>query len=353
MRINFICTVGNSGHIDVGIGHFKRSQILAKELSCDENEINFIIYGEQSPILKIDKEINITNVHSRDFNHFLDKKDIDKLRIPDSDISFIDISNPYFVDRVSNLTLLIDKIKNKSDSVVIFDGLGDESIINKAHSKILYDYLVVPYFGAEEEFNDDNNHFLGVDYFIFEQNESKFKKFEIDKNAKNICITCGGTDSNKISLKILKAIASIKNIAKVKVIIGPNFSENYIHEITNFIDQNSLIVKKIISPKSIQKYICWSDITIATSGLTKYELIKEGVPSIIIPFDQKQFLLNKSSQNKNAFLTLSPDRICLELESVLVSLMEDYSKRKKISQAALDLIDGKGVSRIISRINKK
>ena len=138
----------------------------------------------------------------------------------------------------------------------------------------------------------------------------------------------------------------------IRVVIGPNFSKDHIDSINSLIKAHNLIIKKIVSPESIVSHINWSDISIATSGLTKYEILKEGVPSIIIPFNSDQFLLNKASAEKNAFLTLSSGKIAIELGSVLTNLMKNNIKREEMSKVALNLLDGKGTSRIISRVYK-
>ena len=44
MNINFICTSGKSNFLDAGIGHLKRSSILANELSSDDNKIKVNSY---------------------------------------------------------------------------------------------------------------------------------------------------------------------------------------------------------------------------------------------------------------------------------------------------------------------
>ena len=71
LNANFICGFGKSKLADAGIGHFKRCIILAKEFSVGKKEVNFLVYGEQTPLLNIDKEVNLQDMTTRSFKNFL------------------------------------------------------------------------------------------------------------------------------------------------------------------------------------------------------------------------------------------------------------------------------------------
>ena len=111
-------------------------------------------------------------------------------------------------------------------------------------------------------------------------------------------------------------------------------------------------VNKITSPISLEEHLKWSDIVIATSGLTKYEILRSGTPSIIVPHNELQFELNKSSAKTKAFLTISSSSIISELSEALENLIKDNKRREEMSIMGLSLLDGNGISRIFSRINK-
>lgn len=352
LKINFICTSGKSNFLDAGIGHLKRSLILANELSSDDNKINFFVFGGDSPPPKISEKINLEILKVKHHGSFLDDKDL-SIEPPCSDISFLDMSNPFFIKHSKKLIALIEKIKNNSKLTVIIDGLGTESIINNIPKKIPYDFLIAPYFGAEQEFEDIDQHLLGSEFFITEFNQAGYQHHKnIPKKAKKICITCGGSDPKKITLQILRSINKIIDLPELKVIIGPNFSEDHVKEIEDTLSTFSSVFTLVVAPSCIQNYIEWSDIVIATSGLTKYEILKSGVPSIIIPFDESQFKTNKASAKKNAFLTISAEKIKYDLGPMLKTLISDNLRRKDLSDRAFSLLDDRGVSRIISRIKK-
>ena len=160
-----------------------------------------------------------------------------------------------------------------------------------------------------------------------------------------------GSDPQNITYKILRAISEMDSLKiNIKVIIGPNFYEEHIEKITRLIQDKLNTAEIISSPESIKNYIEWSDITIATSGLTKYEILSMGTPSIIIPFDKKQFLLNKESSETGAFITIKSDKISSNLGKELYSMIEDREIRNNMSKKASILLDGKGINRIINHL---
>jgi spore coat polysaccharide biosynthesis predicted glycosyltransferase SpsG len=75
-----------------------------------------------------------------------------------------------------------------------------------------------------------------------------------------------------------------------------------------------------------------------------------GTPSIIIPFDKKQFLLNKESSETGAFITIKSDKISSNLGKELYSMIEDREIRNNMSKKASILLDGKGINRIINHL---
>ncbi len=347
MQVQFVCTSGRNNHTDIGIGHLKRCLKLATKFKKRGYKSDFLVFGNDIIASGIEDNQFINKSQYFDFDSFLNTKKIANLEIEYSDFTFVDISNPFFLEYDKSFYSLIKVLKANTKCLILIDGLGGESYINKSKYNIKYDFLLAPYFGAENYFVKAKNHLLGPDFFISEENISGFRK-KIKKVANNVCVTCGGSDPYNITYEILRSIFNMKQIKiKLKVIIGPNFYAEHVKKIKQLVIKNSREVEYINSPKSIKSHIECSDIVIATSGLTKYEILCLGTPSIIIPFDEKQFKLNEESSKTGAFLTLNHDKIsCLGKE--LYSFIKDRDLRSKMSNKALELIDGQGINRIIN-----
>ena len=350
MKVQFICAAGKHNNNDIGIGHLKRCLKLAAKLKQKRYKSDFLIFGDDKRISPLISDGVINSLEFLDFDSFSDVQRLESLSFRKSDYTFVDISNSLFLRHDFSFSKLLNSLKKKTKSLILIDGLGEESYLNNSKNDIQYDFLLAPYFGAENYFKKEENHLLGPDFFISEEKLVDVKK-TIKDVASNICITCGGSDPQNITYKILRAISEMDSLKiNIKVIIGPNFYEEHIEKITRLIQDKLNTAEIISSPESIKNYIEWSDITIATSGLTKYEILSMGTPSIIIPFDKKQFLLNKESSETGAFITIKSDKISSNLGKELYSMIEDREIRKNMSKKASILLDGKGINRIINHL---
>ena len=125
----------------------------------------------------------------------------------------------------------------------------------------------------------------------------------------------------------MKGLNRIEIPLKLRIIIGALFDQKLINEINSLLEISVHEVNKITSPISLEEHLKWSDIVIATSGLTKYEILRSGTPSIIVPHNELQFELNKSSAKTKAFLTISSSSIISELSEGLDTIVGERGIR--------------------------
>ena len=94
----------------------------------------------------------------------------------------------------------------------------------------------------------------------------------------------------------------------------------------------------------------WCDFSIATSGLTKYELAATGTPSILFSIDE--FHNNKNFQfaQKNTCLDLGVGISKLKLKKAILNFIENKYLLNNMSLNGLLLVDGFGIKRIFSEL---
>ena len=95
-----------------------------------------------------------------------------------------------------------------------------------------------------------------------------------------------------------------------------------------------------------------SDIAIIGSGLTKYEAASLGLPSIVISNDayhssiMDDFVKYATVVHLGDIDTVNDSQIA----EATINLMNDFEKRKNMSNAGKAMIDGDGVDRIFSKL---
>ena len=76
---------------------------------------------------------------------FFNSKRLESLRFSKSDYTFVDISNSLFLSHDLSFSKLLKSLKKKTKSLILIDGLGEESYLNNSKNDIQYDFLLAPY----------------------------------------------------------------------------------------------------------------------------------------------------------------------------------------------------------------
>ena len=142
--------------------------------------------------------------------------------------------------------------------------------------------------------------FFGSDYYL--NKNTKIKNI-IKNKVKNILITIGGSDFKSIGYEIAKILKD-ENF-KIRLLCGLNDINNDLNNVENikFVDD-------------IETHLKWSDLVICGEGLTKYEVIFQNKPFVMIhQFDLKSIMIK-------SFLK---EDLCLSL-GIYNKKLNDYKK---------------------------
>ena len=312
--------------------------------------------------------------------------------------SFITVKNPivnYLIKnngyKVINLPGLISldeelvKVKNIIDHYSIDIVITDSYKINNVYLsrlKEVVERLVSIHDFAPHPFSSDiviNGNIYGSKLnYISSTGESKFllgtkytimrKEFynlpikKIDRDVKRVLITVGGGDSLNLTPKILTAIRGLqefmtkenreiyyKNI-HFDIVIGPAF-EN-IGLIVEKIEDICLQVSLHFNIKQISNLMVKSDLAISAGGSTLCELSAVGIPTISLLQAQNQILAAEWMERQGIIENLGfGDNVLVgEITDRLVSLIENYNLRIKMSRKGQELFDGFGAERCVEEI---
>lgn len=195
-----------------GFGHLNRSISFSR----------FINKRHKSKIITFSNDLNTKKL--RKYNPNLIEKFSKKINIREIkkyDFLIFDISNNFFLKK--RITNHLEKISNSfQDKIIILDGLKNEMI--HKNKKIKKKLLICPYFIENDEIKKDSRYtkyLIGPSYFIFNPKIVKFKKEKLNKKVKNILITCGGSDLEFNSYRLIESLLELNLDIKITVIVGP------------------------------------------------------------------------------------------------------------------------------------
>jgi UDP-2,4-diacetamido-2,4,6-trideoxy-beta-L-altropyranose hydrolase len=351
MNVGIVADGGRS----IGYGHIFRSIAIAKELKRRDNKIFFlttsddiekIIQGEFQ-IINIGSTSNIYETISTgntvteeqlaieisEIKNIVTQHEIDVL-IVDS----YNVSEHYFIklkEFVSFLCYVDDLNKFKFSVDILING-------NSYGGELEY-----------ESFDNKTEFLLGPKYTILRDEFQGSETIKINEHVNTISVLIGGSDRSNFIMHFIELINNEPDLKKYRynIFIGPGFSEDVKKQIRDYKFDNIIIHEDLFEIKNI---LLNSDIAISGGGSTLYELMSLGIPTLSIIFAENQERNVETLNRRNCIEKLGwLDKISDdEIKSKVMALAENVERRKELHNNQLKLIDGKGVVRIVDKIEK-
>ena len=274
-----------------------------------------------------------------------------KLLMFDNNIKIIllDINNYVTFRHFDEYRIYLDKLKKLSLFLISFEDFKDYPYAS--------DIVIIPYFGAEgiKLHNKPTcKYLLGPKYCILRDEFLKIKHVAIRKKVESILITMGGSDPKGITMKVLKALNSTDIEVKLNVIIGKfsQISKNNVKKVLGNYKGNYSIAKDV---NNIAQLMSESDIAIINSGLTKYEISAVGLPGIVISNNEKHCKQMDEFAKYGSVIHLGEVNAVQrhQITDAVRNIINNFNKRKQMSDVGKLLIDGKAMDRILSEIPKE
>jgi UDP-2,4-diacetamido-2,4,6-trideoxy-beta-L-altropyranose hydrolase len=205
---------------------------------------------------------------------------------------------------------------------------------------------------------------LGTRYTLL---RSEFIRLN-DKNgntpaiATNVLVTLGGSDSDNVTLKVIRALNTIRNTPlSVKIVAG--MSNPHIESLRNALDPTAStidgfpstgihIMEILKNADDMPRLMIWADIAVSAGGSTCWELAYMGLPSLLIVLADNQIPIADSLQKKGFMRNLGwhSDLTDGDMARELSHLIGSQSERHRMSLRGRQLIDGNGADRVADAV---
>ncbi len=196
---------------------------------------------------------------------------------------------------------------------------------------------------------------LGTRYVLLRREFLGWKdwKREVPEIARRVLVTLGGADPENHTLKVIQALQDI-NVPSLEAtaVIGP--SNPHIKIAGKAIGDSPMSVKMAQNPDDMADVMKWADVAIAAGGVTTWELLCMGVPTLLLALANNQEFVGLSVSKAGAGLYLghanaiSRGDICAKLESVA----NNQALREDMSTKGQALVDGRSTSRVVNAIRE-
>ncbi|ADH60464.1 pseudaminic acid biosynthesis-associated protein PseG [Thermoanaerobacter mathranii subsp. mathranii str. A3] len=320
----------------IGMGHITRCLALAEELANNDCNITFITRNDISSITKIKEygfDVNVIEIFTIDEEINYITRIINQFDILITDSYEIDYNYLYTIKKTGVFLVSIDDL-NEHDfpcDIVINGNIYAEDLNYK-------------------DVTGKTRFLLGPKYVLMRKEFRDLPKKQIKNKVENILITMGGSDPKGVTIKVLKALMSDRNLRSlnIDVVIGPSFNKELVTEINEFAKNNKNISTSYnVNATIMRELMIKTDIAISAGGSTLYELAAAGVPTIaVIVADNQIKNVNKwVSQHAIVKVTQISD-----VKNNIEKLIFDNNTRQMMSNISSSLVDGLGTIRCTKEI---
>ena len=231
----------------------------------------------------------------------------------------------------------------KNVPIITFDDTGDGlTEANAVINSIVYSwnrYTISPKM---------NNIFEGPQYLIIQESIKKYAKIKRDFSLKRISISIGGTDTQNISYRLIKALEPLLSDIKIDLIMGPGtIIPKPLKQLQNTFSDHLLVHQ---APKDLFKIISRSSLLICAGGMTLFEAMAIGQPCAPIACEEHEIFNIASQDNHVINLGFYKD---LKFDHLVMTIKKQLSsphKLKEMSKISQQKIDFNGKEKILEII---
>jgi len=186
--------------------------------------------------------------------------------------------------------------------------------------------------------------FLGTEYVILRKSFQDCKPIPIRNHIANVLIALGG-DVGGHGLMLARLINRLNNAVQIRVILGP-----LARRTDETLPKGLQLCYDVADPIPLMRE---SDLAVTSGGMTTYELLRLGVPTIIVPTVEAQVMPAVAFDERGVAKYIG--RINEDQTSLFAKLKEAWKllastkERRVLSREGRSLVDGRGLQRV-SRI---
>lgn len=323
----------------IGFGHVMRCIHLAKEFSKNGFKSIFIMKNFTEIVNKV-RENNI---------------EVNTIPIDIESNDELNMLKEFFTNNKLNAMILdkwnleqeyLDMIKKETSNLIVVNDYGKLD---------LRDLFII---NVNDNLNYKNEiqtlSCIGLSYAIISDDLFNYRNTErnVNNKVKTVIISMGGSDPNRLTMKVIEFINKCEGQYKIITILGPGYK--CIEDINKICSESKHNIDIESDPKSIGKLFIQGDLAVISGGVTKFETAFLGIPSIVLCQNIDEDMVTRLFEKHKTLINLGVGSNVKfeEFLRVFSLLTSDFDLRYEMSLNGKRLIDGLGKKRIVERIKK-
>ncbi len=333
--------IRTDGNAQIGTGHLMRCMTIANALKEMQVEVFFVINNEQSEIFLGERGFSYHMIQG----HYesMEEETLELLQIlKEQDVQLL------IVDSYNATEEYLAEI-NAQIPVFYLDDFGASNL--SVSGLINYNVYAQKAF-YKKHYPKEVELILGSKYAPVKP-EFSATPYEIRDKVKRILITMGGSDMQNVAGSLgEELIRELPEDIELTLICG-KFNP-HLEELTDFSKANPR-VQVLINVPDMWNQIAKSDLVIAATGTTMYELCTIGVPTICCHYVDNQrkmaeYFGKETSMVNAGDYSKAPKEVLSSIVEETKRLILDAELRQKLSMEMKAISDGKGAHRIAEKL---
>lgn len=200
------------------------------------------------------------------------------------------------------------------------------------------------------EISPESELLVGSKYALLRHRFAELHPIALNKDLNfehhKLLLTMGGVDKFNVTQEVLVALSHRTFPIQTTVLL--NERAPHFRSIASFCEQHNEWITHLPFSEDMAGLMMEHTISIGAPGSTTWERACIGLPSIMIPLAKNQIEICKNVVKAGAAISLEINEIPELLNNKLNELMKSYTIFRR---CALNLCDGKGVDRLLKKIN--
>lgn len=189
---------------------------------------------------------------------------------------------------------------------------------------------------------------LGARYMILGDCFGR-KNRQIKERVDSVMVTMGGSDPRDYTSKAIETLKDFN--VEIDVVVGTlsmnkNKVRNRVSQLANFNFASD------VTNQEMCRLMLENDLLLCTAGNTMYEACSLGIPTIILCNHLEHQRIARVFEEREAVINLGIKPRISAIKQAINCLIDDFSGRRSMSNAAKELVDGEGTERVVNIINK-
>lgn len=329
---------------EIGTGHLYRQSWVAKSLKKFGIDSLFFIEDYQEG-LKLANNLHLNYIpYSRKYSEE-ESAEFISVRAEGRGINMV------IIDELDSSKSFINRLKKKEIKVITFDDRGNGVWHSDLCIAPLYPPKRLPPTFSKTKL------LTGYKYMVLNEDYSpnKIKTYRVKNYPKRIYITQGGTDTYGVIPFLIKSLSSLPEKTIFDVVIGPAFKHHrQVKESLKTTKGNFKIHENKKKLLDIQEK---ADMAISAGGLTLFELLTLGVPTILLTAEPREKEIMTSVSRLKAVINIGLIRqsdfnknLKEKIIKSVLDLQKDFILRKRISAHSRKLFKGTGLKLVTEEI---